>query len=562
MRLRGRRPRLFRWHSDSRRLLFLRDRQGDENDHLYVVDTEAETPKALDLTPFPGVKVKLRRRLLDDPVHVLISMNRRDRSVFDLFRLNIATGKLTLLGRNPGAVERWITDRKGRVVARTRTLKSGQWVLEVPGKEAGQWRVITTGAFDEHYWIYDQPPDDSFVWALSYRGSDTLALVKLDLRTGKETLRYRHPTLDLEGVGINLETYEPLFVNYRAGLRKRHYFDKALERDIARFRPKGPATIGFPSVSRDWRRMVVAVHTDRTGSALYLFDRDSGKKTLLRAHPIAKYRDDLAPMVPVSFAARDGLRLQGFLTLPKGGSRNLPMVLKVHGGPWWWDRWGYDHYTQFLANRGYAVLSVNYRGSIGYGLKFRRALRGEFAKKAHTDLIDAVNWAVKNGIADPKRVAIYGRSYGGYAALVGMTFTPDVFAAGVSVVGISDLVTTLRNFPPYWKPWLARWYAYAGDPWTKEGEADLAARSPLNFVDRVRGPILIGQGANDVRVIQDNAELMVAALKKAGKTVEYILFDDEGHWIVRRRNRLELAERIEAFLAKHLGGRSELGVNR
>ena len=341
------------------------------------------------------------------------------------------------------------------------------------------------------------------------------------------------------------------------GYPRLHFFDSALGADLSVFRSRGPADIRIISRSRDLTRTIVRVSTDRAAREFYLLDRTTGKRTLLAADPIAEYSDVLSSMVPISFKSRDGLDLHGYLTVPNGtDGRNLPMVLNIHGGPWLRDRWRYDALTQFFANRGYAVLAVNYRGSSGYGHAFRRAIKREFARKAHDDLIDGVNWAITKGIADPSKIAIYGRSYGGYATLVGLTFTPDVFAAGIDVMGISDLNVQVAKSPPYWK--LGRtWHEYVGDAAKPEDRADMAARSPINFVDRIKRPLLVVHGANDVRVVRENSDRLVAAMRAAGKSVEYLLFEDEGHSIRKPRNRLTMARRIESFLARHLGGRSE-----
>jgi dipeptidyl aminopeptidase/acylaminoacyl peptidase len=258
----------------------------------------------------------------------------------------------------------------------------------------------------------------------------------------------------------------------------------------------------------------------------------------------------------VRFAARDGLALHGYLTVPPGVEAPLPLVVKVHGGPWLRDVWGYDAVTQFLANRGYAVLEVNYRGSSGYGRSFLQAGRGQLARAMHDDVVDAVRFAVAEGVADPERVAIYGRSFGGYEALVGLAFTPDVFAAGVSIVGFADVASLIEDFPPYWKHWTYLWRDFAGDPADPAQRAEMDARSPLGHVDAIASPLLVAQGANDVRVLRDQSDRLVAALRERGRDVRYLVFDDEGHAIQRWQNQVVLNRAVEDFLAEHLGGRS------
>jgi dipeptidyl aminopeptidase/acylaminoacyl peptidase len=338
-----------------------------------------------------------------------------------------------------------------------------------------------------------------------------------------------------------------------------HAFDPALGRDWERLRanhPGDPAITGEDAEETTW---VVTYDDDRDPGATYLFDRAAGRATFL--HRPRPWLDPatLAPMRPVRIDARDGLVLRSYLTLPVGvPGVGLPTVLLVHGGPWARDSWGYHAEAQFLANRGYAVLQVNYRGSSGFGKAFSHAAEHEFAGHMHDDLVDAVRWAVAEGIADPARVGIYGGSYGGYATLVGLTFTPELFAAGVSYVGPSSLVTLIRSFPPYWRPLLAgTWYRYVGDPDDPAQLADLEARSPLNRVDAIRAPLLVIQGANDPRVTKAESDQIVAALRARGVEVEYMVREDEGHGFVTPENRMDAYRAIERFFARHLGGRAE-----
>jgi dipeptidyl aminopeptidase/acylaminoacyl peptidase len=337
-----------------------------------------------------------------------------------------------------------------------------------------------------------------------------------------------------------------------------HAFDERLARDWEAIRALHPGDPRITGQDADETAWIVAFDDDRDPGATYLFDRESGEAELL--HRTRPWLDPatLAPMRPVKIRSRDGLTLHSYLTVPVGAEpKGLPMVLVVHGGPWSRDAWGYDAEAQFLANRGYAVLQVNYRGSTGFGKAFTHAAEREFAGKMHDDLVDAVEWAVAEGVADPARVAIYGGSYGGYAALVGATFTPDLFAAVISYVGPSSLVTLIRSFPPYWRPFLeSSWYRYVGDPDDPEELPDLEARSPLNRVDAIVAPLLVIQGANDPRVTKVESDQIVAALRERGVEVEYIVKDDEGHGFVRPENRLDAYGAIERFLARHLGGRT------
>jgi dipeptidyl aminopeptidase/acylaminoacyl peptidase len=337
---------------------------------------------------------------------------------------------------------------------------------------------------------------------------------------------------------------------------KIHFFDSKLAAQFEELQQQNPMGLSLKSMDNQERRFTYALYNDKK-IQYYLLDRETGEKTFLYENPMAKYAESLTSPQPVSLKSRDGLDLHGYLTLPRGTSgKHLPMVLLVHGGPWNRDRWGYSGFVQFLANRGYSILQINYRGSRGYGRSFMEAGIGEFAGKMHADLIDSVQWAIAEGIADPERIAIAGGSYGGYATLVGLSFTPETFACGVDLFGPSNLVTLMENFPEYWKPWMAFWHRYVGDPAKPEDRRKMEAQSPLFRVNRINKPLMIFQGANDARVTQLESDQMVVAMQDAGKEVEYTLFPDEGHSLTHWKNVLVFIRKVEDFLAKHLGGRS------
>ena len=398
--------------------------------------------------------------------------------------------------------------------------------------------------------------DGDAVWALSNRGWDRISLVRMDFATGAERLIYTDPQVDLSAAIISYLTKEPLVAIAYPDYQRLHFFDPQIKEDAMTILDRLPMAIGMNSADYDERMITVSTSTDK-GYTYYLYDRDTHKKTLLHRNPIFKYEKSLAMMKPIDLKSRDGLTLRGYLTLPRGlPGKELPMVLLVHGGPWSRDYWGYRSTVQFLANRGYAVLQINYRGSTGYGRAFKESAKGEFAGKMHTDLIDGVKWAVAQGIADPDKIAIFGFSYGGYATLVGLTFTPDVFACGVDVFGISNLVTFTQSVPTYWKNWMPYWHKYVGNPNNPADITRMESKSPLFRVDQIMRPLLIVQGANDARVKQQESDQIVAAMRKAGKEVEYILFQNEGHSIRNWQNRVIFYRKLEDFLAKHLGGRS------
>lgn len=544
----------FVWLQDSRRMLLLQDRLGDENHHLYLADTGRPDARPADLTPYPGTKARIHRVIKTDPHGVLIELNRRDPTEFDLYRLSPDTGALALIAQNPGDVGEWISDLHGNLRARVRQLPTQRWQLEI--NEVSAWRPLIDWNFDDNVRVLGFTPDDRGLWLLSNRGRDRTSLVRLDLQSGEERCVYEDPGgADLGSVIVSEVTQRPVAAFAMRDYPAEHFFDEIARSELAGLVRPQPSGLRVVSASRDERQLVVAVYTDRTITH-YLFDRDRGRQQVLGQHPLSHHADALAPMEPIRFTSRDGLTLHGYLIRPPGITRRLPMVLNVHGGPWGRDAWGLDRNAQFLANRGYAVLQVNFRGSAGYGKAFMEAGVGEFAGKMHTDLLDAVQWAIDTGIADPERVCIYGESYGGYATLVGLTFTPEVFACGVDVVGPSNLVTLAESAPGYWKTWLPFLHKYIGDPANPRDRAEMERRSPLFRVDQVRRPLLIVQGANDPRVKQRESDQMVAALRRAGKDVEYLLFADEGHGVTHWANRLRFYRRLEDFLAQHLGGRS------
>jgi dipeptidyl aminopeptidase/acylaminoacyl peptidase len=545
----------FVWAEDGRTLLTFWDDDGDENYHLVSVDTGEPQRAPRDLTPFGNVRVQLVETIRGDPSHVLIEHNDRDRSCFDLYRLDIRTGEQVLIAKNSGNVFRWTTDANGRLIARTRRLSEGGWIFEA--SQAGGWRGLVKGGIDEVLDVQGHTTDAAFVWALSNLHRDRVSLVRLDLTSGHEDVVADDPEVDILAVWIDRVSYRPVAAWSFPDYPKIRWFDETLRADVSSFAGTRPANVAVLGSDDAKQRVTLVIDTDRSAQTFVLLDRTTRSGSVLARSPIAAHSDELASSKPIFFRARDGLVIHGYLTLPLGtAGRDLPMVLAVHGGPWFRDFWGYHDMEQFLANRGYAVLTLNYRGSVGYGRAFTRAAVREFAGKMHDDLVDGVRWAVAQGIADRDKVAIFGGSYGGYATLVGMTITPQMFAAGIDCVGISDLVTLVEMVPPYWRQWLPLWHEYVGDPKNSVDRRDMARRSPIHFAERVQRPLLIEQGANDVRVIKDHSDRMVQALRKAGKDVDYIVFEDEGHHIEKWENKVLLAQRIEHFLARHLGGRA------
>jgi dipeptidyl aminopeptidase/acylaminoacyl peptidase len=549
----------FAWAQDSRRVLYLHDRDGDENFHVYLASTEQPDAPPVDLTPWDGTRSWVHRVIRADPDHVIVASNRRDRSVFDLYRVNIGSREAMLIAENPGDVVDWMTDWDGRPRARLRHAGPDARQLEV--WRGGGWAGLQAFDLEEFdVGLLGVTPDDRGLWLLSSRGRDRRSLLRVEIETGAETLVHEHPRVDVEWIRLSERTRAPLAAYAAPDYPATHVFDPVLAADLRRLRRATTTGLRILSLDDEERRATVEVFTDK-GYEFYLLERGAEPRQLGRSHTMA-FAHALATVEPIVVTSRDGLRLHGYLTRPSGFAAPGPLVLLVHGGHWVRDHWGYDRLVQFLANRGYAVLQVNYRGSTGYGRAFAELAVGEYAGKMHDDLIDAVRWAVARGIADPARVAIYGGSYGGYAALVGMTFTPEVFTCGVDVVGISNLLTFFESIPPYWKlSYAPRFLKYVGDPSRPEGRERLLAKSPLLRAGDVRRPILIIHGANDARVSVRESEQMVAALQAAGKDVRYVSFPDEGH---RRdygnwRNAVRHHAEVERFLAACLGGRRSTG---
>lgn len=555
---RDRGVRSYFWSRDGRYILYVQDQGGNENYRVYAVDPR-HPDRVRDLTPFDGVRVGILKAPRATPREILITMNLRNPELFDVYRLRLATGKLTLVAENPGNILGWNVDRQGHVRAATRQTPEGDYEVLYRDTADEDFRMVAHYANEDGGGVYGFTIDGTRLYVGSAKDNDRERLVILDPATGAEEVVDEDAEADLSGPVFSDRTGELLAAFYLRDRLVVHTFDERFARDwqaLCDIRDGDPHITGADADETTW---IAVFNDDRDPGATYLFDRTTHQHRLLfRSRPWLDPAT-LAPMTPVRIPSRDGLSLPCYLTLPVGVEHaNLPAVLVVHGGPWARDAWGYDAQVQMLANRGYAVLQVNYRGSTGFGKTFTHAAEREFAGKMHDDLIDGVEWLVQQGYADRDRIGIYGGSYGGYAALVGVTFTPDVFAAAISYVGPSNLITLAESFPAYWRPLLAgTWFRYVGDPDDPDDRADMVARSPLTHVDRITTPLLVVQGANDPRVTKIESDQIVDALRSRGVEVEYIVKDDEGHGFVKPENRMELYAAVERFFATHLGGRAE-----
>ncbi|NIY63702.1 S9 family peptidase [Streptomyces malaysiensis] len=562
----------YHWTDDPRWLLYEQDGDGDENWHIHRVDLDDPDAEAVDLTPFPGARVISFEPLVTRPGKAILSLNRRKLTEFDLYELDIATGDLTMLAENPGRITGWLCTPSGDLYAQTLTA-GGDIELSRWDAGTGETHPVTTFDGADHP-LGVQPylctPDGTGVWFGSNRDGDRTRLARLDLATGEETVVDSHPLFDLDTRSTvfptlpsplirDRSTGELIGVRYLGERQVIHPLDPHFAAVLEHLEKLSDGDLSAISSDASGQRWVVAFTHDRDPGVTYYYDHSTGESRLL-FRPMPRLEPEtLAPMTPVTITARDGLALPSYLTLPVGAEpAGLPLVLLVHGGPWSRDSWGYNPVVQLLANRGYAVLQVNFRGSTGYGKAFLRAGIGELAGKMHEDLIDAVEWAVWEGYADRDRVAIFGGSYGGYAALVGVTFTPDVFAAAIDFCGPSNLVTFLRTVPEFVKPQLVNnWYLYAGNPDDTEQERKLRTRSPISRVDEIRTPLMVVQGGNDVRVVKAESDQVVEALRARGIEVEYLVKDDEGHGFVNPENNIDVYRAADRFLARHLGGRPD-----
>jgi len=548
--------RWFTWAKDNRTLLYQQDREGDENFHLYGVDLPSGNVR--DFTPLEGVRADFSDFSHDFLDTILITMNARNRALFDVYRLNLPNGALDLDTENPGDVSNWIADTRLQVRLAQIATPDGGTELRTRDKEQSSWKTWIKVGPQEILDPLGFAPGDNSVYLLSSLGRDTAAVIEKHLATGEEKLLAASDQVDAGSVVIHPTRHVMQAVAFSPARTAWQVVDPTVKDDFAALAKIVDADFSIVNRTEADDVWLVAYVSDRAPARYYRWNRKARQSTFLFASRPQLDQLPLAEMKPIVITTRDGLQMHAYLTLPGGlPPKNLPLVLFPHGGPFARNHWLFDPYPQWLANRGYAVLQPNFRASTGYGKKFLNAGDKQWGGKMHEDLIDAVNWAVKEGIADPKRLGILGGSYGGYCALAALTFTPEVFACAVDIVGPSNLRTLAETIPPYWKPWRSVLDVRMGnidDP----ADAELLYRaSPLNFADKIVRPLLIGQGANDPRVKQSESEQIVAAIEKNHGSVTYVLYPDEGHGFARPENSTDFTARAEAFLGEHLGCRFE-----
>lgn len=551
------------WAFTNDHIIYLQDVGGDEDWHVYA--TNLKSNKTIDLTPLENVAAQIQEVSNLHPGEILVGLNDRNPQLHDIYRVDIETGTRTLVQENPGFMG-FLTDDQYRVRMGTRFSPDGSTEVLEPDDKGG-WKVYTKIPQEDSLTTSPVGFDKTgrILYWLDSRGRDTAALRSTNLDTGDNEIVAANDKADVGGVLTHPTERTIEAVSFTYTRREWDILDPKIKKDFEFLKTVADGELQVTSRSLDDNHWVVAYIMDDGPVRYYYYDRAAADTKFLFTNRTDLEGLPLATMHAEVIEARDGLNLVSYLTLPLGSDKDgnarpespLPMVLSVHGGPWSRDSWGFSSSDQLLANRGYAVLSVNFRGSTGFGKGFLNAGNKEWAGKMHDDLIDAVNWAVEEGIAQKDKIAIMGGSYGGYATLVGLTVTPKEFACGVDIVGPSNILTLLSTIPAYWQPAIQMFKDRVGDFTTEEGKEFLRKRSPLTYVDRIERPLLIGQGANDPRVKQAEADQIVSAMQERKIPVTYVLFPDEGHGFARPENNLAFFAVTEAFLAEHLGGRYE-----
>lgn len=544
----------YRWKGN--RILYLQDVGGDENFQLFSVSIDGKDQKAL--TPFPKVRTEILNDLRYVPgkeKEVLIMINKRDARYFDPYSVNIETGEMKELYKNDQNFESWFTDHNGVIRLATKT-DGVNITLYHRATEADPFDSVLTTSYKEIFSPNFFTFDNKNIYVTTNIGRDKTVVAEYDLAAKKEVKEiYSNPEYDVDGVHYSAKRKVLQSVFYTSWKAEQHFLDKDAEADYNKMKEKFKGyEIDIYDNNNDEDKFIVWTGSDKLPSKFYYYDKKTGETKFLAAGRPWLKEEDMAAMKPIEYKSRDGLTIHGYLTLPKGvDAKNLPVVVNPHGGPWARDQWGFNNEVQFLANRGYAVLQMNFRGSTGYGKEFWLKGSRQWGKKMQDDITDGVNWLIKEGIADPKRVAIYGGSYGGYATLAGVTFTPDLYACAVDYVGVSNMFTFMNTIPPYWKPFKKQMYELVGDP--AKDSAMLAEVSPALHVGNIKAPLFIAQGANDPRVNKAESDQVVEALRKRGVAVDYMVKNDEGHGFSNENNRLDFYKAMDKFFDKYLSGK-------
>jgi dipeptidyl aminopeptidase/acylaminoacyl peptidase len=539
------------WANENR-ILYLKDDGGNENFKLYGVDIDGSSLKCL--TDFKDVRTTIIDDLEDIPDYMIIGLNKRDATVFDPYRININTGNMEMLAENPGNIVGWMTDHDGKLrIAFAITGGINQTILYRETEQDDFNPILTTSYkdnFNPHFFTFD----NTNLYVSSNIGRDKMVIIEYDPKARKEVdTLFTNDEVDVTGLHFSRKRKVITTATYYTTKLQRHFFDEMTRNMFDKLNEElGMYEISIAGYDKDEQKFIVRTYSDRSRGSFYYFDYDNN--ILEKIHDISPWlaEENLAEMAPVEYKSRDGLTIHGYLTLPAGiKPKNLPVVIHPHGGPWARDRWGFNPDVQFLANRGYAVLQMNFRGSTGYGKEFWLKSMKQWGKTMQDDISDGVKWIIQQGIADKDRIAIYGGSYGGYATLAGLAFTPDLYACGVDYVGVSNMFTFMKTIPPYWEPLREMWYEMVGDP--VEDSTMLADVSPVMHADKIIAPLFVAQGANDPRVNKAESDQMVEAIRARGIEVEYMVKDNEGHGFRNEENRFDFYRAMEKFLATHIG---------
>jgi dipeptidyl aminopeptidase/acylaminoacyl peptidase len=537
------------WESDDR-IIYVKDIGGDENTHILSVKPDGTG--LVDHTPFENVQASIIDILEERPNELLIQHNKRNAEIFDVYLLNTSTGKMNLVAENPGNITGWFTDHDGKIRAAVTTDGVNSSLL-FRNTEKDPFKTVITTTFKETLTPLAFTFDNKNLYVLSNIGRDKTALVEFDPQTAKELkLIYENDKVDVDGIDYSKKRKILTQVFYQTDKAQQHFLDEETKNIIEKIKKQVPnyrVTIARKNKAED--KLLVMAYSDRYYGGYYFYDVKADKVTKLADFKPWLKEEHMASMQPISYTSRDGLTIHGYLTLPKGiEPKNLPVVVNPHGGPWHRDGWGFNPEVQFLANRGYAVLQMNFRGSTGYGRKFWEASFKQWGQAMQDDITDGVKWAIAEGIADPARVAIYGASYGGYATLAGITKTPELYTCAVDYVGVSNMFTFMKSIPPYWEAYRETLYEMVGHP--QKDSVMLARVSPVNNIDKIKCPLLVAQGANDPRVKKAESDQIVDALRQRGVSVEYIVKDNEGHGFYNQENQFEFYGSMEKFFEKHL----------
>jgi dipeptidyl aminopeptidase/acylaminoacyl peptidase len=549
----------YAWANDNR-ILYLKDNGGDENFAVYGVDLDGSNHK--DLTAFEGVRTQFIDDLENDNDHIIVGLNKRVPQIFDPYRLNIVTGELVMLAENPGNISGWMTDHDGKLRMAFTTDGVNNSIL-YRATEESEWETLMTTNFKESMSPLFFTFDNKDLYASSNIGRDKNALIKYSISERKEVeVLYEHDEVDVSSLNYSRKRKLLTTISYTTDKRHWVYLDKEVEARYNKLSKELPGyELAMTGMNKAEDIFIIRTYSDRSLGAYYLYNDKTGKLSKIEDVSPWLNEGDLCEMQCIQYKSRDGLVINGYLTVPKGmDAKNLPVVINPHGGPWARDDWGYNPEVQFLANRGYAVLQMNFRGSTGYGRAFFEASFKQWGKTMQDDISDGVAWLVSEGIADPDRVAIYGGSYGGYATLAGLAFSPELYACGVDYVGVSNLFTFMETIPPYWEQFLDMMYEMVGNP--VDDKELLTAASPVFHADNIVAPLLVAQGAKDPRVNIDESDQMVAAMKERGVDVHYIVEPEEGHGFHNEENRFKFYRAMDSFLDQHIGAGSKKAIKK